>query len=437
MKFFVSSRMKELGAERKAAIEMTHFSGHTPLYIETEPIKKTIEAKRVMDRLIEDADALISIYYLSEGKKEKILNDLTPIEYEFATFSQRRPGAPILLMQQKHDRSVRPSKDMLDWFEDRSRKAGKGVVRRFVFEGREDLEAKLRKILKDFPQYQDAEMTQNRLIIRYVGPDFIGLVNKLSEVIFTRFRLNIDSISFASGGGRSTCYMSCSPRPSPDGSAIVQRKLETELKQAVTRDFEKAARDSRRIGGSGRKSEIRITVDQDHSTPPQYQFFAEIRTIDAPGQLNAICKVLTELRLNIDELQLRPTPAEYPRQSTVIMWLSNPSQSWKDRQDDLWQLERRLRYLIGVRTFSIQLLPYRTDDSMGFPGVTKSKARTQPAVQISRVAIPEVVGERIRAKRLRHSAQRVRTRSTLPSSIIQVARAGRQNRKDPPRSALH
>src|SRR5437588_3901455 len=98
MKIFVSSRMTELFIERKTAIEVLHFSGHTPLYIETEPIVKDVKAREVMLSLLRDADGFVSIHYLSEGQRnEEVLDNYTPIEFELVEFMKLHPHKPTLL----------------------------------------------------------------------------------------------------------------------------------------------------------------------------------------------------------------------------------------------------------------------------------------------------------------------------------------------------
>src|SRR5881394_3496307 len=112
MKFFVSSRMRELFFERKTAIEVIHFAGHTPLYIETEPMVKDVEARETMLSLIQNADGFVSLHYLSEGRRdEEILFNHTPIEFELNEFMRMHPEAPVLLFKRVPDDEVAPSQN--------------------------------------------------------------------------------------------------------------------------------------------------------------------------------------------------------------------------------------------------------------------------------------------------------------------------------------
>jgi len=354
MKFFVSSRIKELLVERKAAIEAIHFSGHTPLYIETEPIVKDEQARDTMNKLVSDADAFISIYYLSEGRRETILDDHTPIEYELLRFLDQHKDAPILFFRQLPDEFVNPSHSMVRWFEEKAIKLGIKIIN---FEGPDQLDSKIRESLLSYSDKKDFVSPTSRVIVRYVGSDYIGLIAKASEVIFTKHKLNIDYISHASGGGRGALYVSCSARELPGSSEQVDTAvLKEDLRYTLIEDLKSAKDDGRLVDGSDINITPEIVVDIDTTKPKPFQFFVEARTIDAPGQLNAICKVLREQHFNIDELHLRPTPPEYRRQTIIFMWLSKSFDLLKDPDKELGDLEASLRYLVGIRACSIKVV---------------------------------------------------------------------------------
>ncbi|MBD0372476.1 MAG: hypothetical protein ICV60_16650 [Pyrinomonadaceae bacterium] len=359
MKFFVSSRMRELFIERKTAIETIHFCGHTPLYIETEPEVKDLEALYTMNKLVSDADGFISIYYLSEGKKDKILGYRTPIEYELEQFVELKgKDAPIIFFKQTPDRFVMPSRTMEVWFEEKASELG---IQPILFDGPREMDSKIQQALGRFSDKKDAVCVKDNFIIRYVGPDFIGLIGKLSEVVFTGYRLNIDYISHASGGGMATTYVSCSPRlVAGSGEEVNLGELEENMQRIIAEDFEKACTEEehRFADGSNPQASLRpsVKVDKDPTEVRPYQLFTKVRTIDAPGQLTAICKEFLIKGFNIDEFQLRPSAPEYPRQTTMYIWLSRPAKWSKGRDEDQAELERSLRYLVGVRNFSIRVM---------------------------------------------------------------------------------
>jgi hypothetical protein len=357
MKFFVSSRMRELFIERKTAIETIHFCGHTPLYIETEPEVKDLAARDTMDKLVADADGFISIYYLSEGKRDKILNNNTPIEYELERFLEFKKGAPVIFFKQKPDRFVTPSKTMEIWFKEKADDLG---IQPIEFEGPMEMESEIGQALSQFKEQQDISCVKDRYTIRYVGPDFIGLIGKLSEVVFTGYRLNIDYISHASSGGLATTYVSCSPRiVAGNVEEISITKLEEDMQRIIGDDLRGAyTEEGHRLvdGLNPGMAPPSIKVDIDPTEPRPYQFFTKVRTIDAPGQLTAICKEFRRKGFNIDEFQLRPSPSEYDRQTTMYMWLSKPIKWSKGKVKDQAELERSLRYLIGVRNFTVKVV---------------------------------------------------------------------------------
>ncbi|HKR00247.1 MAG TPA: hypothetical protein VJT09_06215, partial [Pyrinomonadaceae bacterium] len=284
---------------------------------------------------------------------------LTPIEYELEQFvEQKGKDAPIIFFKQKPDRFVRPSPAMEIWVEE---KAGELGVEPIIFDGPGEMEYQIRHALSKFNEKKDVPCVKGRFIIRYVGPDFIGLIGKLSEVVFTGYRLNIDYISHASGGGLATTYVSCSPRMVAGTVQDVDlRELEQDMQRIIEEDLDKACTEEehRFVDGSDPMAGPRpsIKVDKDPTESRPYQFFSKVRTIDAPGQLTAICKEFLVNGFNIDEFQLRPSPPEYPRQTTMYMWLSRPAKWSKGRDEDQAELERCLRYLIGVRNFSLRVM---------------------------------------------------------------------------------
>lgn len=355
MKFFVSSRMDELFIARKTAIETIHNEGHTPLYIETEPDDRA-RAKKTMDMLVEDADGLVSIHYISLGNFESLLGDHTPTQYELIRFVKRHPDAPVLFFRQMADADTPVSGSMIRFFEEYAKEREVQIIK---FQGQQELATKLTKALDPYKERIDKKEAKARLIVRYVGPDFIGLIAKVSEIIFTGHKLNIDYISHAAKAGRATWYITCSPREGHGSkkSPNIDR-LKRDLKNGVRRDLELAIDEGRLVDGAESAMHPEIKVEKDTTSRQAFEFFVEVRTIDSPGQLNAICKVLRERSYNIDELQLRPTSYGYGRQTTIIMWLSKSCvrSQYKEITKELRELEACLQYLVGVRAFSIQPL---------------------------------------------------------------------------------
>jgi len=355
MKIFVSSRMRELFIERKTAIEAIHFAGHTPLYIETEPMVKDDAARATMESLISAADGFLSLYFLSEGTKTAFLGGATPIEYELQRFLDRHPKGPLFMFRKKPG-DANFSHTMIDWFKYNAIAADTDVVE---FDTPQELHANVRDHLKRYePQIDDIDLPYE-VTIRYVGADYVGLVGTLAEVIFTKYKLNVDYISHAAHGGHCTVCISCSPRMLPGRpESIDDLELRADLERAVRGDMESAPAEGRWIEGANPKQDPEIVVNIDPTGRRRRQFLVKLRMIDAPGQLNAVCHQLRLLRYNIDELQLHPTPPEYPRQTTITLWLSRVDRHRTDVQREIDRIEGELQYLVGVRSLSIRAVAY-------------------------------------------------------------------------------
>ena len=355
MKFFVSSRMSELSVERKAAIEVVHFAGHTPLYIETEPEVRDEAARQTMLSLLSDADCLISMHYLSEGRSDiQILGDHAPIEFELIEFCRLHPGSPVLLFRRTPDRYVRPSERMLDWFDDQALALNSPII---TFTSVKDLQVVLSTALRPYKGSGDDVNVSHHVTIRYLGPDFIGLIGKIAEVIFTGYKLNIDNISHATSGEHATVCVTCSPRQlAAMPESIDVKKLRVDLLAAIEQQFLLASTPFVRLAESGSQSGPQVVVDLDQVRPARRQFYLEIRAIDAPGQINAVCSALRELHYNIDELQLKPTPFEYPRQRTMTLSVSRRDSTEQALRQEIDRIEGMLQYLVGVRALSIKTI---------------------------------------------------------------------------------
>jgi hypothetical protein len=357
--------MRELFIERKTAIEAIHFAGHTPLYIETEPEVRDLEARLAMDSLVDDADAFLSLFYLSEGDKQAALDDVTPIEYELARYLQTHSSKLVLMFRKTHE-GANASQRMIHWFD---RIARALPIRIHAFETPQDLHGCIRDVLRGKRYVKRADDTDLpfEFTIRYVGPDYIGLIGKLAEIVFTKYKLNVDYISHAAHGGHSTVCLSCSPRKLP-GSAesLDDQQFEADLQLQIEADIEKAQTEDRWIPGTDPSFKPKVVVNRDSTGKRRRQFFVNVRTIDAPGQLNAVCKQLRDMRYNIDELQLHPTPPEYPRQTTMTLWLSRLDVNHGEVQKEIDRIEGALQYLVGVRALSIRV---------AFTGSTKTRAR--------------------------------------------------------------
>ncbi|MGA8807307.1 MAG: hypothetical protein WB973_05470, partial [Thermoanaerobaculia bacterium] len=285
-----------MAIERKIAIEVIHFSGHTPLYIETEPFVRNAQAKDAMLSLLSDADGFVSIHYLSEGRSDiNELGEHTPIEFELIEFCRLHPNAPVLLFRRKSpDQYVKPSERMLNWFDDMAARLNSPII---SVANPNELQVAMGSALQPYGHSTDDANVLQRVTIRYLGPDFIGLIGKMAEVIFTKFKLNIDDISHTAAGEHATICVSCTPRQlvsTPE--SINTRRLQADLLAEIEQAFLAEMGDSSGVQELLSVSSPQVFVDLNPSPARQQQFYLEIRAIDAPGQINAVCKQLYGLR---------------------------------------------------------------------------------------------------------------------------------------------
>lgn len=352
--------MHELWWERKTAVETIHDLGHTPVYIETEPRVKDQAAKDRMDALLARSEGFVLLCYISAGSDNEILDNLSPIRYEFTTFRKQYPDAPCLVLRKTPDKGTPVSTSLEAWFE--RTKQMKNRVTVGEFKSPEELITMLEEWAKNYPPDTKTLGARPRFIIQYIGRDFIGLIAALSETVFSSFQLNIDYINHAARAGCATVYLSCSTRERLEDAEIFGQRLKEQIDKALDAELDRAEKENRLIGDLPDKK-FQTSVIVDKSTPPTCQFYVELRAIDAPGQLNAVCKPILDLRFNIDEIVLKPTEQEHRRQTTISMWLSKPGDTRTDgHEDDLLKLESLLRRLVGVQSFFTKII-YRGADS--------------------------------------------------------------------------
>lgn len=362
MKIFVSSRMVELAIERKTAVDSLHFAGHTPLYIEKEPEVKDQAAKYVMDSMIKDAEALLLIYYLSEGTLQTILSGNSPIMYEFEQFRKHHPDGKIMLFRKTPDPKIQPSNFLLNWFNMKAEEAGINII---GFSSPQELAPNIYDKVSDLALVTDERIAPRRAIIRYSGPDYMELLLNVTEVLFSKYKMNIDYISFATKGGFATLFVQVSTRGTLPNLKELRYDVLTRINQGMA--VVAVAKEVPLRDESLLEETTMIRVDEEKSNPIEDQYYVELRTIDTPGQIYAICKVLLESNFHIDELQLKPTPPEFERQTTMIMSMSQHDPKYsKTSKRNLIKLEMEIDYLIGVRSYSIKYVPskLKVDENM-------------------------------------------------------------------------
>ncbi len=200
-----------------------------------------------------------------------------------------------------------------------------------------------------------SENDLEKIIVRVTCADFVGLIGRVAGVLAHSFGINIDYVAFAGRGGVATSYLSCS-KPKSEGRALSLKAVESELEKSILEGLGGVGRN----GGSaatdgGRK--VQISVEREALRMPRFQVSIEVRTINIPGQLNTLCRVLQELDYSIDDLVLRPSQPEHKRQTISRLLVSKKNTKGRaDVQMKILHLEAAIRHLVGVRSFSTRLI---------------------------------------------------------------------------------
>jgi hypothetical protein len=351
--------MNEFEPERKAVIDSLAIAGCTPIYLERQVSVDEKDAKEKMDEMVNEAEALILIYPRWEGKVRPHLSGRTPTQYEFEKFHQKitkqakNPATYIHVFRKSVIKESEMDKFMEKFTDVKSANYNTHV----------ELAGVAYDLGRRFSKRREDQRTETlgSMVVRYNGPDFRGLLERLSDLLQRGGKrdrraqcvANIDRISFASGAGVATLYFSCSfaenlPR---------KEALQDSLNRAMLREIDEARREHRLLGPRFKVGTVLISVSPGGDRIPRFEIYLEVRTIDQPGQLHAIARVLREAKYNVDELQLKPAEKGYPRQTLMALWVSKESDlcPFDEFERDLVEIETAIRELPGVRSFSLRV----------------------------------------------------------------------------------
>ncbi len=352
-RIFISSQINEIRQARKAVIDTVHNNDHIPVFLEevleTKEVK--VKDKLMIDALLESSDALVLIYYISLGFKESVFDNLTPIQYEFQQFKKIKPNAPCLLIGQIADPSKNAEQGLIEWV---TMISDNENVSHDEYGNPNDLSVKVNEWIQSLELNSMSTGSSDKMIVRYNGPDYLGLLSKITEILFCNFALNIEYISFAAKYGKATFYITCS-----QGSKLVNKErladtLQTEIERESKGNEIKTS--TTIVRGSDL---LNVQIDNEAEVIKQYQYYLEIRTLNVPGQLSAISKILRDLDFNIDELSLKPTEKEYKGQTTITIWVSHLYDvNINVTSSEMTRLDTLINGLAGVRSLYIKLCRY-------------------------------------------------------------------------------
>ncbi len=332
--FFVVSRMKNV-AERKAVIDVIHDLGHEPGFIESQQMRIGADATPLMDLMADRADALVIILDDDQdlGRVDNNLGYRTPMVYEITQFTKKKQNKNWMkenriqvFGRQSHDGWSRAVKDVANILN-----CSTDFVTPFNYYDDLAISAydQIRKLWKPA---EPAESTPLHLHIHWTGQDRPGRLGALAGFLFTEFGLNVTHLSGIGVQRRGSIILT---------GTTAKRPLPTvgEIHDAIEHELH-----------------LKIQVDEIKEGCFPSDLYFELRILDVPGVLNALCKVVGD-EVSIDDIRQRPTSLEHKRQAEILMWLSLPmAKTAEDINREYLRIESRLRNLVGVRALSSRRL---------------------------------------------------------------------------------
>ena len=358
--------------DRKSAIDCVHLAQHRPLYIETESYIATdgdvegskeysaaiSKLRQLMVTMIERSNFFVGVYSSDAGKRYKELDHKSPIVFELHTFLEHLKKNDLLHEAHDRIRLFRTQESDAHWVDEKL--ADWGLPRQpkiIEFNDYSDLIGLIFdevRYLETEPQGDTSTARDLTIDIEYHGTDQADLLRIISEYLFSQHAMNIDHVWGSAKGEVAMLNISAS---------LVGDSLEFPGNEALESDLRTAV--GVHLGLAASKVPLNV-----HSRPAQFEEtafgYVEVRCIDAPGQLNTICKAITDLDLNMTQLHLAPAPPEFPRQTVIAITvkLDRKAEGLSQRAHFL-RVESKIRDLVGVRAIGTRLSKPLTTDSNG------------------------------------------------------------------------
>lgn len=348
MRVFVSSRMTdESQAARRSVIEAIHIAGQRVLYIETEEYNTHPQMlMQTMISMAERADFFVGVYPAGskKGVVQGLLNGKSPIEFELYTMiscfidaglADKIPSHFLLLYQAGAD---------IGWIEELLR--GQNLAPQpnlLSYDAHTDLISVIYDTFSRFPPQSRTSTSDYTVAIEYRGSNHPGLLQAISEHLFSRYGMNVDHVWASREGENALLHLVASWNKgarTPPSEDKARKDLKDAIESRLTTRIRK------------RDLSLRITGPPGHEEALGY---FDLRVIDAPGQLNTICKAVRKLDLDISRIRLAPAPPEFQRQTIITLELPLGKDSGKSIWPRYLLLESILRDLIGVRAMASRL----------------------------------------------------------------------------------
>lgn len=360
---FIASRMKNI-VERKAVIDVVHTLGHSPIFIEAEQMKIGEESKALMDNMINRADCMVIVIGDDIGVPDENLGGVPPFIYEISQFRNRlmnldkaentdyKNGVRCLVFQQTDFKGRAMLKAESEVSITMAKQGEESSFEDFEFHDYDDLAAKVHESIQDYwgeSSYVGNSIT-HRLTISWSGLNQHGMLGKITSLLFTEHNLNVVRVSASSIDGNASINISVSPWNNSD---VPEEKL---LEQRIRETFSDSEIENNI--SETHINQIKVSINRDSPKP---KFYFELRVLDVPGILNALCKVLFDQKMDIDDIRQRPILDGHKNQSIIILSLIPINNLGEDEAVRAYlQLESRLRNLVGVRAITSMRADERT-----------------------------------------------------------------------------
>ncbi|ANM29976.1 hypothetical protein ABI59_10935 [Acidobacteria bacterium Mor1] len=348
---FVASRMKNI-VERKSAIDVVHSLGHVPVFIEAEQMARGIESKALMESMVERSDAFLMICDDHLGHADSNLEGRPPLIFELQHFMARDQvnGAPPgdslhIWMREPFGVKGEPIVPELN-AQIAIALPGLSEIKYHYYREYHDLAADLYSVVLGGWGRGNLSraLAGMRLHLRFGGADSPGILGRVAELLYSKFRLNVSYVSGSSVGGLAALDLTAEcwepERKLPDEDSVME---------AINRELSSL--------GVERLPDAEATSETLVRTLPaatkRSTFYFELGVLDVPGVLSALCKALAQQEINIRALQQRPAREE--GRSEIILRAA-PAVGDEIAESEIYRrflrLETRLRNLVGVQSLS-------------------------------------------------------------------------------------
>ncbi len=354
-------------------------TNETPIQYEYKTFKKYNYSETDVDRAYDEP--VVNIYWKvpdsslwkfeDKDKKHPYLNDFLP-EWILKEFENTINAKTVGRLMAK-DATTDEKEPLVYYSKDKA-------IKLTIIRKRREIMDRIDIDFKKYKEYVDDDHTEfnNIHVARYNGPDFIGLIHYLSMYFFSN-NINILHVSHSSSiyTSMASIYVTFKSKYNPPSDldlAAFMAKLfskdsvdtnkPTDFKMEV---YKPDKEEKKMLNLYKRKWDLTTTVRKlipKSSTEGKFEeLILEIVTIDVPGQIYAVTRVLLRQYFNIVDLVLKPGFGNLKRQRTMTVWISKLIHSADESRRSLVDLELALSSLIGVRSYSIELVgesPYPT-----------------------------------------------------------------------------